>query len=405
MPENRIADLPVLSLVGGASVRASIDEFLRGLPVVPTLLGLGEPTHGIEGYLELRNDILRSLVEHQGFRAVALETDRLSARHLNVFVHGTDIQLDQALAEGFRHGFGEFTGNRSLLVWLREHNAAVADASDRVRVYGFDAPVEMAAVNSPRLALLPLYEYISAHTRLRTLPDRDALEALLGDDGSWTNPEALTDASASIGRTARANALRVLADDLVAVLQQQAPLFIASSGLEEFEQARDRARVVVALLRHHAALAWDGPDRSSHIAGVRSAIMADNLLDILEREGPRGPVLVFSHNLHLQRHEVSFEIHGTRLRVWGTGSIIAAHLGERYAYIASDHAEPDGHGTMQHFLGQSAKGRTLFIPRQLPSEIQGMGRAAAEHGKYGYARIDPEHINEIDGIALLGVDR
>lgn len=404
MLENRIEAPRGLPLTGAESVQASVDEFLRGLPAPPTLLGLGEPTHGIEGFLELRNDILRSLVEHQGFRAVALETDSLSARHLNAFAQGEDIQLDHVLSEGFRHGFGAFAGNRSLLVWLRHYNATAA-ASNRVRVYGFDAPVEMAKVKSPRLALVPLYEYMSAHAPSNTLPGFNTFEGLLGDDGAWTNSEALADATASIGRTERADALRVLTDDLLVALQQQAPLLVAGSGVEKFQQAREYARVAVGLLRHHAALAYDGPDRSSHIASIRSAIMADNLLDILERERSHGPVLVYSHNLHLQRHQASVTFHGNRLRLWGAGAIVAVHLGHRYAFIASDHAEPNGQGTLQHFLGQSATGRSLFVVQHLPSEIQGLVTAHAEQGKYGYFRIDPEHLTEIDGVAFLGPDQ
>lgn len=43
----------------------------------PRLLALGEPTHGEDALLELRNELFRQLVEQEGYRTITIESDCL----------------------------------------------------------------------------------------------------------------------------------------------------------------------------------------------------------------------------------------------------------------------------------------------------------------------------------------
>ncbi|MGW1677252.1 hypothetical protein [Saccharopolyspora sp. NPDC002376] len=61
-----------------ASLGHVLDELLAARAEPPTLLGLGEPTHGIEAFPLLRNEILGLLVE-RGYRSIVLETDVFAA--------------------------------------------------------------------------------------------------------------------------------------------------------------------------------------------------------------------------------------------------------------------------------------------------------------------------------------
>ena len=45
------------------------------LPARPRLLALGEPTHGEDVLLGLRNDLFRRLVEQEGYRTITIESD------------------------------------------------------------------------------------------------------------------------------------------------------------------------------------------------------------------------------------------------------------------------------------------------------------------------------------------
>src|SRR5436309_1507434 len=110
----------------------ALSRFLDSLPARPRLLGLGEPTHGPEEFLRLRNRMFRRLVDHEGYRSIALETDVIAAQLVDEYVAGGPGDLDEVVSTGFSHGFGAAAGNRELVAWMREHNAGCAPG-DRLR--------------------------------------------------------------------------------------------------------------------------------------------------------------------------------------------------------------------------------------------------------------------------------
>ncbi|GHG16772.1 MULTISPECIES: erythromycin esterase family protein [Amycolatopsis] len=263
------------------------------------LLGLGEPTHFEPACARLRNDLFARLAEH-GFRSIALETDRVAA-----------------LDGGFSHDLGEVDANRQLLKWLREYNET---AEEPLAFHGFDAPTETFSAPSPRTYLEHVRDYLGL--------DVD-IAALTGDDERWSRSEAILDPAQTPGASPEARELRVLADDLLVALHARAPRLDA-----DWWRAKTHATAGRGLLRYHAASAVPG-DRETRIArlsGVRAVLMAENLLDIRAIEARRGPTLVFSHNVHLQRT-------GS-----GAGAIVGALLGDRYAFIAGSlgHSEAIG---------------------------------------------------------------
>ncbi|WP_169811201.1 erythromycin esterase family protein, partial [Nocardia amamiensis] len=201
-----------------ASLGDALDELLAARSEPPTLLALGEPTHGIEAFPLLRNEVLAHLVE-RGYRSIVLETDAFAASVVDDYVTGAPAEIDTVLATGFSHGFGAVPGNRELVEWLRAHNAGRAP-QDRVRFHGFDAPVEFSGAPSPRRALSSVSDYLPVALRPESVRD---LDALLGEDADWTNQAAMFDPAASVGDSERARALRIVADDLASALRRAAP--------------------------------------------------------------------------------------------------------------------------------------------------------------------------------------
>src|SRR4051794_8762369 len=82
------------------------------LPARPRLLALGEPAHGEDVLLELRNDLFRQLVEQEGYRTIAIESDCMMGLVVDDYVtSGTGI-LDDVMERGFSHGwFNASAGN------------------------------------------------------------------------------------------------------------------------------------------------------------------------------------------------------------------------------------------------------------------------------------------------------
>ncbi|MGH7866053.1 MAG: erythromycin esterase family protein, partial [Candidatus Dormibacteraceae bacterium] len=285
---------------GGRELSVAVSSFIETLGSPPELLALGEPTHGEPAFPYLRNRIFKELVNN-GFRSIAIESDCVVALKVDAFVQGDDSTLDSAMVEGFSHGFGQLDANRELVAWVRAYNDSRPFA-ERLRFYGFDAPLEMTGAPSPRLYLEHLHGYLSKHLGSGSLiHGHEEFEQLLGDDERWNNLAAQLDASKSIGASAEAVRLRVIADDLMTVLYAQAPRLVAASTLAEWHCAEVHARTALGLLRYHAQAAAVAPqaERTSRLLGVRDALMAENLLAVRSLEQHRGATFVFGNNRHL----------------------------------------------------------------------------------------------------------
>ncbi|MFF3330610.1 erythromycin esterase family protein [Streptomyces sp. NPDC002888] len=364
------------------------------------LLGLGEPTHGVEAFPELRNELFRHLVEHEGYRSIAIESDCLSALAADAYVAGGIATLDDAMSRGFSHGLGASPANRELLRWMRAHNEQ-RPPYERLRFYGFDGPLEMTGAASPRPALTALHDYLSAHLDLAR--SRESLDELCGPDERWTDPAALMDPTRSVGRTPEARELRLITDDLRTLLTSYAPHLTAVTSTDELWRADLHARTAAGLLRYHAGLADTAPTRLREITCLREVMMADNLDAIVRREARRGPTLAFAHNGHLQRDKSQMQFAGP-LQWWSAGAVIGSRLGDQYAFAAttfgtrgSDVPPPD---TLEGLLSSLPHARAVIDPGHLARVLdqKPTPRVPADHT---YAALDPATTDRIDAIVFV----
>lgn len=353
---------------------AALSAFLDALPAPPQLLGLGEPTHGVETFSLWSNRVFQTLVDTQGFRSIAIESDIIAGLRVEAHITSGQGTLDEVMAGGFSHGFGGVQANRDLMIWMRQFNAG-RNEMDRLRFYGFDPPIENMWAASPRHALLALHDFLARH--LSHLPvDRATLERLCGDDARWTNQAAAMDPSQSVGGTADAWHLRALADDLLGLLETQRPGLGAHPDLWT---AQLHARTALGLLRYHANLATPSPDRISRMLALRAVMMTDNLLAIAEREEERGPTLVFAHNSHLQRGASQIRMATMNADWWPAGAhllgrdapyaVLAMSSGENAALLLPDAGE--GHRRSGAHLyatpGRLERDGVLIVPESAES--------------------------------------
>lgn len=367
------------------------------IPAPVTLLGLGEPTHGESAFLQLRNDAFRSLAE-RGYRSIALESDRAAGLIADEFVQGSaTVTLDRALAEGLSHDFGSAPANRDLLLWMREHNAG-RPASERLTFHGFDAPVELASAPSPRRHLVAVCDFLGSDLFLGSGLSTGSelvkeIDELVGEESRWSDSAAVWESGRSVGRSAGAQRLRVIADDLLFELYRQAP-----QHPDGWQAALIQVTAAIGLLRYHAGAAAPLPreKRFAHLAGVRGALMAENLLAIRAAEAHRGPTLVFAHNVHLQRHPSRMTIVDGEMSWVGAGAIVGSLLGERYAVITGSLGaspalgiEPPAPSTYEAKLGRETE-----LPRYLlASDVESGERRVHD---YRYAPLDRDAIAHAD---------
>ena len=370
----------------------------------PRLLALGEPTHGEDVLLEVRNDLFRQLVEREHYRTITIESDCMRGLIVDDYVTSGAGTLDEVMEQGFSHEFGASAANRELVRWMRAHNEG-RPASEQVRFAGFDGPLEIAAAASPRQALTALHAYLAEHVDADLLPcTTQSLEQLLGADERWTEPAAMMDPSRSVGQTPDVARLRVLADDLAALLDMQSPHLIASSTPDAWDRARMYGRTAVGLLRYHSRMAEDSPGRMAGLLGARASMMAANLLAIAQR----GPVLAHAHNGHLQRHKSSMLMGGTRVEWWSAGAIANAALGEGYAFLATalgtirhrgvPNPPPD---SVEGLLYALPGDRQLVDVRRLTTVLAQTAPAPRVSPWFGYAPLDPAHLPALDGIVFV----
>jgi hypothetical protein len=360
----------------------------------PRLLALGEPYHGEPAFPRLRNRVLETLAGH-GFRSVVIESDRAAALAVDDYVQGRRDDLD--LTTGISHGWGEHPASRELIDWLRGHNAGRPPA-DRIAFHGFDAPTEIAGAPSPGPYLRELRDYLGVAT--------PGLDDWVGDDARWNDPAIMYDATRSPGRSPEAAALRCLAEDLRTILYGHAPRLVAGTSTAAWNRARVLASTVTGLLAYHAVMADPGTqsERIGRLLQARDALMAQNLLDILEQERDRGPVLVSAHNSHLCRQPSRWETHwkGVDLAAeWhGAGSIVSVLLGDRYVFVAGSLGasrpaglgEPEP-GTFEERLGAD----TAILPPPRDGDLR-----ARECDLLGHFPMDADTVATCDAILHVG---
>ncbi|MFB7134360.1 erythromycin esterase family protein [Streptomyces sp. NPDC056237] len=304
---------------------------MRLLPARPQLLALGEPTHGEDTLLDVRNELFRQLVEQEGYRTIAIESDCLMGLVVDDYVTSGTGTLDEVMERGISHGWGTFAANRELVRWMRAYNDG-RPTSERLRFAGFDGPLEITHAASPRQALTALHSYLAAQVDADLLPcTGETLDRLLGTDDRWTDPAAMMDPAQSVGRSTEAGQLRLLADDLVTLLDAQTPHLLAATSPDDWDRARLYGRTATGLLRYHHSMADTSPARMTRLCTLRSSMMAHNLLAV----AARGPALIHAHNSHLQREKSTMPTWDGPVEWWGAGALVSAQLGGSYAFVAT----------------------------------------------------------------------
>ncbi|MCX4967482.1 erythromycin esterase family protein [Streptomyces sp. NBC_00654] len=377
---------------------------MRLLPARPRLLALGEPTHGEDALLDLRNELFRQLVEEEGYRTIGIESDCLMGLVVDDYVTSGAGTLDEAMEHGFSHGWGTSASNRELVRWMRAYNDG-RPASDRLRFAGFDGPLETAGAGSPRQALTALHGHLAARVDADLLPcAAGTLDRLLGADDRWTDPAAMMDPSRSVGQSAEAGRLRLLADDLVALLDAHMPHLLTETSRDDWDRARLYGRTATGLLRYHHWMADTSPARMTRMVGLRDQMMAHNILAFAER----GPALLHAHNTHLQREKSTIRMGGAPLEWWSAGALVSARLGAEYAFVATalgtirhqgvDTPAPD---TVEGLLYALPEDRYVIDAPRLATALGDSRPVPRVSPWFGYAPLDPAHLAAGDGFVFV----
>lgn len=312
--------------------------------------------------------------------------------------------LDEAMDHGFSHGWGSFEANRELVRWMRAYND-VRPASERLRFAGFDGPLEITGAASPRQALTALHNYLSVRVDADLLScTAETLDRLLGADDRWTDPAAMMDPAHSVGQSAEAGQLRLLADDLVALFDAQTPHLLAATSHDDWDRARLYGRTATGLLRYHHWMADTSPARMTRLCALRDVMMAHNLLAV----AARGPALVHAHDSHLQREKSTMRMWQGPVEWWSAGALVSAQLGEEYAFVATAlgtirHQGVDAppEDTVEGLLYALPEDRCVIDAPRLATALGDIRPAARVSPWFGYSPFDPAQLADSDAIVFV----
>ncbi|MEQ7123958.1 erythromycin esterase family protein [Actinopolymorpha sp. B11F2] len=310
------------------------------------VVAIGESTHRIHEFYQLRHRLTRFLVAELGFTAFVMESGFPEGLAVDAWVRGRPGNLGDLLRHGVTYHMGTCAEMGDQLAWMRSFNASHERA---VGFYGMDLPdssasalpavsasmefldeVDPAYAEVARRTLLPLFDYLPTD-RTGLAWAAPTLHAYLALD-----PGARYELTARIG-------------DLVERMQAQRVVYSGRADRERFERAYRCASTARHMDAFPQAMAV-GPERTYEGANLRDAAMAETVEWILRREER---VVIAAANGHVQRWPFSAPpIVNDRLTT--AGEHLAASLGNEMV-----------------FIGSTLGGGELFLHRPIPGAPAG----------------------------------
>ncbi|GAB3399512.1 erythromycin esterase family protein [Flindersiella endophytica] len=303
-------------------------EPLRDIVGDARVVSIGESTHRVHEFYQLRHRMIRFLVRELGFTAHVMESGFPEGLAVDNYVVNGVGDLDSLLYKGLTYHMGKCEEMREQLLWMRGHNAS---HQRKVRFYGMDVPgssatvvpaieaaltflddVDPAYAEAVRARLLPLFDYLPS--------DRSGL--------AWAAPaiqayQAL-DAACRHELTARIG-------ELTERLQAMRVVYASRAGSPERADVAFRCAATGRHLDAFLAAAAAGTERTYEGANLRDIAMADNVEWILGREDR---IVVTAANGHVQRWPFRVPPYVPN-ELTMLGEHLAASIGERMVVIAT----------------------------------------------------------------------
>src|SRR6266536_3602310 len=252
---------------------------------------IGEASHGTHEFYRERGEITKRLIRERGFTAVAVEADWPDAYRINRFVRGTtsDVEAIDSLA-GFKRFPTWMWRNADVLDfigWLRTHNEALPNSTNKVGFYGLDLYSLHASIEAVLGYLAKVDPEAAKRARYR----------YSCFDHFGENSQAYGYA-ASFGLTESCE--NEVVSQLVE-LRRRAADYASRDGrvaADDFFFAEQNARLVKNAEEYYRSM-FRGSVASWNLRDGHMAETLESLVRHLERQGQQAKVVVWEHNSHL----------------------------------------------------------------------------------------------------------
>ncbi len=272
-------------------------------------------------FLQWHRQVTAQLLARRPVAAVVMETGLVEARAIDAWVSGeTDTAPD--FSRALSYDWWRDTETIGALRWRHAYNRG-DDAAHRVHFYGMDMPADGGG--SLRPALESVWHFLQGVDPAFADRSRAGLEPIaraLDSDGPGTLPLYV-----SLGK--RQDALRTQLQTLVDRMQSQGAVYRARSSPDAYDWALRLTRLA---LQTETALhvGWNAP------SNPRDQAMTANVEWVLSREGARGVVVIWAHNLHVSRALIDGQLLNSRpTAVASLGQYLQHDLGSAYVPIGT----------------------------------------------------------------------
>jgi erythromycin esterase-like protein len=252
---------------------------------------IGEASHGTHEFYRERAQITKRLIEEKGFTAVAVEADWPDAYRVNRYVRGStsDAEAIDSLA-GFKRFPTWMWRNADVLDfigWLRTHNDALQNNSNKIGFYGLDLYSLHASIEAVLGYLAKVDPEAAKRARYRY--------SCFDHFGENTQAYGYA-ASFDLTESCENEVLSQLVE-----LRRRAADYASRDGrvaADDFFFAEQNARLVKNAEEYYRSMfrrsvpSWNLRDR--HMAETLESLAAH-----LEKQGQPAKVIVWEHNSHL----------------------------------------------------------------------------------------------------------
>jgi protein-L-isoaspartate(D-aspartate) O-methyltransferase len=242
---------------------------------------LGEATHGTAEFYDMRARISRELIQHKGFRFIAVEADWPDAAQIDHFIRGTRLDpTEEATFSRFPTWMWANTQVLELTKWLRDYNRRFSSVDEAVGFYGLD--------------LYSLYASIDAVIHYLDEVDEDAAAIARRRYGCLTPWQK---DPATYGAMALSSKHHSSEHEVVAMLNAMMDkrLAYAAQDGRRFLDAVSNARLVKNAEQYYRIM-YQGSVKSWNL---RDQHMFDSLKHLLDFHGKDSKAIVWAHNSHL----------------------------------------------------------------------------------------------------------
>ncbi|MBN1224802.1 MAG: erythromycin esterase family protein [Candidatus Aminicenantes bacterium] len=271
------------------------------------VVALGESIHYGHEFIRLHHRLIEYLVDEMGFTAVAQETGFSESELVHKYVVGRVDEPPQWTEDpdkldtvGYTWGFGKEKAQLALIRWMRDFNANPA-RTRKINFYGIDVG---HGYSNPLTSLESAWKYLERVDPAYKSSDnrrnlRSLVEKFLGSGGGirFVSTQKYHELPIEAQNAYKAEIARLIAHFEINRVE-----FIRASSIDEYEWAYRHAVAARQLNQCTEYLLDFIKDQDfARSSRYRDYCQADNICWTLDREKPRGRVIVMAHNAHIQK--------------------------------------------------------------------------------------------------------